>query len=621
MCVALAAFSCVAVVNGKSSTELEENKTQAAADYSDGVVLNKDFKNFQNYITLEEGEYNETKYTEIGNLKIIPDDIYNDNENFYIGDKEGLLIFRDNVYYRMIEYTVTIGKHETTAYKHGHRYFTGKTIYLIDDIDFEDEVFEVVRTTFEGTFDGNFKTISNFQMYDPNYLSIGFFKEISNATIRNLRLKDFEFADFDGTNNLYCEAGGIVKTGEDSIIENCVIENFNAEFKYHKKYEKVAAIIGYAKSVQIRDCYVQNFSENGKNKEAKNNHIGPYSAYFEGSNIIENCVVNNYNNFYYGLADEADVVKDTFVKWKSEDWDNCGMWNYNSSKNEIKHVNLPAPDRFLKYDSDYWHIPPTTEFNQGVPYPDVYIERGNKYKFATDGNGKVNDVEFVELDLPSVNPDGTKPSFSVGGITTDTIAIYGNSINATPKPGYKFASWTKSADGKTFTANFEMYSIDVKFNPITITYGGKSYTVNPVVVNVSPIEELKNGMAGSLCLPKGSFNISYYLANNKIEFLCSDDFWMVTYDLQSADGANIWNSLYTLKTIKINNVDVKGTMVLPTNASGYIEVNEYGMFHNSQIYLDDILGAIKCDLDKVVQDGGLSFSIELELKRYNLDVK
>lgn len=70
---------------------------------------------------------------------------------------------------------------------------------------------------FEGTFDGNDRTISNLTISVPTWQSAGFFASMTNAIVRkvkfvNLRITSGQFV------------GGIAGASWDSLVENCAVE-------------------------------------------------------------------------------------------------------------------------------------------------------------------------------------------------------------------------------------------------------------------------------------------------------------------------------------------------------------------------------------------------------------
>ena len=126
--------------------------------------------------------------------------------------------------------------------------FTGKTIKLLTDIDFGDTTFYPIGynpttntvTDFEGTFDGNGKTIKNLKRTDLTYANkraIGLFSRVNNAVVKNFALEEFVAATYGG------EAAAVtcVATGD------CLFEDINLKSGSVVAYNNdTAGIVGWA---------------------------------------------------------------------------------------------------------------------------------------------------------------------------------------------------------------------------------------------------------------------------------------------------------------------------------------------------------------------------------------
>lgn len=130
--------------------------------------------------------------------------------------------------------------------------YEGKTIQLSADIDLEGGIItsigggsEILNSPsiakFEGTFDGNGKTISNFAIDLPNAHYVGFFGYTENAIIKNLSITS---ATIDGKNYV----GGIVGYASQTTLESCHIEASVGGEDY------VGGIVGTIKKGMVKDC-------------------------------------------------------------------------------------------------------------------------------------------------------------------------------------------------------------------------------------------------------------------------------------------------------------------------------------------------------------------------------
>lgn len=97
--------------------------------------------------------------------------------------------------------------------------FEGKTIYLTNDINLLSLESWTPIEQFSGTFNGNNYTIKN--LYCSQSGDLGLFKNISNATIKNLKVIGSITRTFDGTES-NPDIGGIACSATNSIFENCV---------------------------------------------------------------------------------------------------------------------------------------------------------------------------------------------------------------------------------------------------------------------------------------------------------------------------------------------------------------------------------------------------------------
>ena len=122
----------------------------------------------------------------------------------------------------------------------------GQTVKLLTDIDLNGVDFAPIgynngdKKYFEGTFDGNNKTIKNLKRTDLTYANkraIGLFSQVKNATVKNLTLEDFVAATYGGeAAAIACEAVG-----------DCTFENLTFEKGSVVAYNNdTAPVIGWA---------------------------------------------------------------------------------------------------------------------------------------------------------------------------------------------------------------------------------------------------------------------------------------------------------------------------------------------------------------------------------------
>ena len=130
-----------------------------------------------------------------------------------------------------------------------------------------------VKTSFQGTFNGNDKTIHvDISLASANgYTDLGVFGMLEGATIRNLNVAGYVIG------NSTCVVGGIVAYSLNSIIEYCTN---TATVYFPSSY--VGGIAGVAEKTIIRYC-------NNSGMVIGNNSVGGILGFDMTSNTIYNC--------------------------------------------------------------------------------------------------------------------------------------------------------------------------------------------------------------------------------------------------------------------------------------------------------------------------------------------
>lgn len=169
--------------------------------------------------------------------------------------------------------------------------FEGRTVTLMNDIDLQgSETNQWIPigkdvTTFKGTFDGNYKTISNLYINSNQYVGLGFFYKIdTNATLRNIKLEQTTII------NSYTKAenytGGICGYSL-GTIQNCYV---NGTIKAQNSVSittEAGGICGLNKGI-INSCY-NNAEVYAKNSSEASGNVygGGILGYNWGS--VRNC--------------------------------------------------------------------------------------------------------------------------------------------------------------------------------------------------------------------------------------------------------------------------------------------------------------------------------------------
>ena len=196
--------------------------------------------------------------------------------------------------------------------------FSGKTVQLGADIDLGGKEWTPIgkpKNVFQGTFDGNKKTISNLSINTPNKHYIGLFGACTgNATLQNFNLHNVNIrgsqnvaAVLGGNGNAeakitnvhvtgsvqiegYWYVGGILGKGY-TTVTNCSVEGDG------KDTSSVSITGGYVGGIvgfmgegncQTLNCTVKNLTVKGEY-----NGIGGINGILQSGNTISNCTVEN----------------------------------------------------------------------------------------------------------------------------------------------------------------------------------------------------------------------------------------------------------------------------------------------------------------------------------------
>ena len=211
----------------------------------------------------------------------VADGVYTVNGNYHIFNAEGLKWVSENV--NTMEFYVN----------QSANIFDGKTVYLVNDIDLGGAEWRPIgdyafsRTSFNGIFDGQDYTISNFKVTEPvrwtekaTEASYGFFGNVK-GTIKNLTIKN---ATVNPEGGRY-SAALVGRLHNGGHIENCHVENSSVTILHWQ----VGGLVGQNNNGNISDCTVANSTITGK--AAVGAIVGMDMAV--GEHTIENCRVAN----------------------------------------------------------------------------------------------------------------------------------------------------------------------------------------------------------------------------------------------------------------------------------------------------------------------------------------
>ena len=122
-----------------------------------------------------------------------------------------------------------------------------KSYKLMADLDLSDKIYtkSIINDTFKGVFDGNGYTIEGINISSTEN-TIGFFKYISGATIKNLKVKNAEITGQKGVGIICAEASG------SSTISNVSIESSSVTGMWN-----VGGLCSYPSNVNVNNIACQ----------------------------------------------------------------------------------------------------------------------------------------------------------------------------------------------------------------------------------------------------------------------------------------------------------------------------------------------------------------------------
>ncbi len=172
---------------------------------------------------------------------------------------------------------------------------------------------------FQGTYDGNKKTIDGLMFVNPQEAMIGLFTGLDNGTLQNLTIGENSIFFIDKNNESYSYCiyiGGLVAYPVNSTIENCtnnakvVIKNLEIDDEYHS-YHTISGISARGYNTQITNC-----TNNGNITVDNckfyclfvNGIVGETTSFSadEQQNTIDNCI----NNGNITITNNKNIVND-----------------------------------------------------------------------------------------------------------------------------------------------------------------------------------------------------------------------------------------------------------------------------------------------------------------------
>ena len=190
--------------------------------------------------------------------------------------------------------------------------FSGKKAILMNDINLNNAAWAPVGTTsskFDGTFEGNGKSISNFKVTSSSNYA-GLFGAVFGCSISNLTVAN---ATVSNTGENY--SGVLVGSGY-AHISNCTVKNSSVT-----GVDQVGAVIGYLSCGYVKNSVVENVNvtANGDRAGGITGKANVDSQYEISGNTVRNSTIvatNKIDNFRSAAALVGQIMASATNSWK-----------------------------------------------------------------------------------------------------------------------------------------------------------------------------------------------------------------------------------------------------------------------------------------------------------------
>lgn len=358
------------------STPIQRNyRTNIIGDLLTGenfdVIIDKDF----------DGEENKE-------IEISADGIEKYADGFYhITKSEGLWALAKLVNYGS---TASEGRAVTDNYT-----FEGETFVLDCDIDLAGAEWIPIgnaENSFQGTFDGNNKTVSNFKVTEKEGY-VGLFGNVFRGEVKNVKVKNV-------TLKAHHYAGGVVGKGYVKI-ENCHAENVNITITPKKmddgSYDwgdKAGGIIGQngeGQSYYVKGCKAKNVSVTGYRDLGGIVGMAQYGNTVSGNTVEAITIVKDFTN---GYKTEQPTTFGAVIGRRGENNGTTVTESSNSADDEATFVEI-----------------------NGEEYPGYYKD-ANGNLIVTEDNGITNLIKEGETIITLSDGNYTIPDEAKGKTLT-----------------------------------------------------------------------------------------------------------------------------------------------------------------------------------------------------------
>ena len=364
---------------------------------------------------------------------------------------------------------------------------------------------------FDGTFDGNGKSIKNLTITDNAGDCVGLFRilgehgMIKDLTIDNLTLS--------GGNSSSNDIGGLVGVLNGGAISNCTIKNSTISCKNNTQSPTVGGLVGQMSSGSITNSTVQACTVNAVTQDTWNSGAQANAGGIVGNAVggtITGCQVKGTTTVTadYGEYSASIAAGALFGKYSGATLSN-NTYEYTVTATEKVYVNDPELQTQGLQTTD------KTGYTQRAIGGKTWNEQTETYETIpdiTDNNGAV--MYTKKVTLPTESDESEVWGEDYYNETDDGILVAPGqtvALNAHPGEGYAIASLTatNTTTSTTITTssenigdNITQYTFTMPDAPVTVAVT-TSATLGIIVAGVSVTDQNKSNVLGD---GKVSFN-------------------------------------------------------------------------------------------------------------------
>ncbi len=331
---------------------------------------------------------------------------------------------------------------EVAVTKAASHSFAGETVKLTENIDLGNFPWTPIGLTgdqagFQGTFDGNGKTISNLYIdltKTPKYQSAGLFGSARNALIKNFNVKNAVVKNITTSNSSGATTCGTAVVVASSQIDGVKIENINVTNAVVEGNRYCAVIAGWVDKSSIAGCTIDQCNVKATPDKLSGSYdngdkVGGILGYDNDATSITGCnVYNTIVDAYRDFAGVAGVVRGELSY--------CKVNNLTLIQNPTNGYKSEQITTYGSFYSGAYSIKPSVE--SGNTATNVYIS--SSYPSSTEeftnslSNAEEGDAIVVSGTITTTNLNASGKNITIVGTTEDAT------IDASSQSSYIDAS-------------------------------------------------------------------------------------------------------------------------------------------------------------------------------------